>query len=99
MKRVFSTIAILVFLAIAGAACVEDAAPIFPDNNVTNGGNENGGEGDDDNKDDGNGDEGGNEQPPMYNDYPDAAWREGYRVRWRVGRCCSLNEILCWRKG
>ena len=85
MKRVFSTIAILVLLAIAGAACVEDAAPIFPDNNVTNGGNENGGEGnddnkdegDDDNKDDGNGDEGGNEKPPMYNDYPDAAWAVG----------------------
>ena len=85
MKRVFSTIAILVFLAIAGAACVEDAAPIFPDNNVTNGGNENGGEGnddnkdegDDDNKDDGNGDEGGNEQPPLYNDYPDSAWAAG----------------------
>ena len=77
MKRVFSIIAILVLLAIAGAACVEDAAPIFPDNNVTNGGNENGGEGNDDNKDDGNGDEGGNEQPPMYNDYPDTAWAAG----------------------
>ena len=70
MKRLLSTIVMSALLMVVGGACVEDRAPIFPDNNI-NGGN------DDEGKDDGEDD--GNEEPvpPSNEDYPDTSWAAG----------------------
>ncbi len=66
MKRIISSITILLLLAVAGVACVEDRAPIFPD---YNGQPDNGGEDKDDE----------NEEPvpPANDDYPDTSWAAG----------------------
>ena len=81
MKRLISTFAILVLLAILGGSCVEDRAPIFPpQNDQTDGDNndedkEDDGKGEDDGKEEGKDDN--NEQPPLNNDYPNTAWAAG----------------------
>ena len=70
MKRLLSTIVMSALLMVVGGACVEDRAPIFPDNNI-NGGN------DDEGKDDGEDDGKEEPVPPSNDDYPDTSWAAG----------------------
>ena len=80
MRRVISTFVVLVLLALAGAACVEDRALILPTLGEQNGGNN---DNDDEGKDPDNGGSGGNEdngnenEPPLNNDYPNTSWAAG----------------------
>ena len=81
MKRLLSTIAVLTLLAVVGGACVEDRAPIFPDNNITDG------DKDDEGKDEGKDDP----APPSNDDYPDTSWAAG-ELDW-VFDMSALPEI------
>ena len=84
MKRLLSTIVMSALLMVVGGACVEDRAPIFPDNNI-NGGN------DDEGKDDGEDDGKEEPVPPSNDDYPDTSWAAG-ELDW-VFDMSALPEI------